>query len=277
MNIGLIGLGAMGSGIASSIARSGVNLRVYDLDKGNLNAAINDPLIHESTADVIIKECELTLFCVPSALQIDELLSKASPKPGSTVIDLTSSDPRITHKRAERLLAQCNTYHLDAAMSGGAKGAAAGTLTLMVGGKHHILESYRHILSTFANKIFHIGDAGLDLYIIEDINFLPGETKAIKLGIACEPKDGRSYYLMPRSSISKTPLRMSNSIGLIDGGYRGEIMAYCDNIKDYNFSLKKGQRLFQLVAHDCSQISFQLKDHLSVTSRGDKGFGSTGK
>ena len=160
MNIGLIGLGAMGSGIASSIARSGINLRVYDLDKGNLNTAINDPLIHESTADVIIRECELTLFCVPSALQIDELLSKVSPKPGSTVIDLTSSDPRITHKRAERLLAQCNTYHLDAAMSGGAKGAAAGTLTLMVGGKHHILESYRHILSTFANQIFHIGDAG---------------------------------------------------------------------------------------------------------------------
>ena len=113
--------------------------------------------------------------------------------------------------------------------------------------------------------------------IIEDINFSPGETKAIKLGIACEPKDGKSYYLMPRSSISKTPLRMSNSIGLIDGGYRGEIMAYCDNIKNYNFSLKKGQRLFQLVAHDCSQISFQLEENLTDTSRGNKGFGSTGK
>lgn len=128
-----------------------------------------------------------------------------------------------------------------------------------------------------AHKHFHIGDAGLDLYIIEDINFSPGETKPIKLGIACEPKDGKSYYLMPRSSISKTPLRMSNSIGLIDGGYRGEIMAFCDNIKDYNFSLKKGQRLFQLVAHDCSQISFQLEENLSDTSRGNKGFGSTGK
>ena len=52
---------------------------------------------------------------------------------------------------------------------------------------------------------------------------------------------------MPRSSISKTPLRLANSIGLIDGGYRGEIMACCDNIKDYEYTIEKGQRLFQLL------------------------------
>ncbi|MCH7859615.1 MAG: hypothetical protein IID14_07955 [Candidatus Marinimicrobia bacterium] len=78
---------------------------------------------------------------------------------------------------------------------------------------------------------YHAGDAGLDLFVLEDISFEAGETKAIKLGIQCEPADGRAYLLMPRSSISKTPLRMANSVGLIDGGYRGEIMAVCDNIK----------------------------------------------
>ena len=68
---------------------------------------------------------------------------------------------------------------------------------------------------------FHKGDAGLDLYVLENMNFKSGETNVIKFGISCQPEDGRAYYLMPRSSISKTPLRMSNSIGLIDGGYRG--------------------------------------------------------
>ena len=63
---------------------------------------------------------------------------------------------------------------------------------------------------------FHYGDAGLDLYILEDQKFSPGETNLIKLGISCEPEDGKAYYLFPRSSISKTPLRLSNSIGLID-------------------------------------------------------------
>ena len=124
---------------------------------------------------------------------------------------------------------------------------------------------------------FHEGDAGLDLYVLEDIEFNPGETKLIKLGISCEPEDGKAYYLFPRSSISKTPLRMSNSIGLIDGGYRGEIMASCDNIKDFQFIAKKGERLFQLVATDSSSISYTMTDDLSSTSRGEGGFGSTGK
>ena len=124
---------------------------------------------------------------------------------------------------------------------------------------------------------FHKGDAGLDLYVLEDMEFESGETKLIKLGISCQPEDGRAYFLMPRSSISKTSLRMSNSIGLIDGGYRGEIMAYCDNIKGDKYSIKKGERLFQLVAANCSEITYEIKDELGGTSRGSGGFGSTGK
>ena len=123
---------------------------------------------------------------------------------------------------------------------------------------------------------FHDGDAGLDLYVLENIDFEPGETKAIKLGISCEPEDGKAYYLFPRSSISKTPLRMANSIGLIDGGYRGEIMAMCDNIKTERHTIKKGQRLFQLVATDSSPITYELTESLEMTTRGAGGFGSTG-
>ena len=123
---------------------------------------------------------------------------------------------------------------------------------------------------------FHDGDAGLDLYVLEDIQFEPGETKAIKLGISCESEDGKAYYLFPRSSISKTPLRMANSIGLIDGGYRGEIIAMCDNIKSEVYTAEKGQRLFQLVATDSSPIHFELVEELEMTTRGTGGFGSTG-
>jgi len=124
---------------------------------------------------------------------------------------------------------------------------------------------------------FHQGDAGLDLYILEDVVFQPGETKLLKLGISCEPDNGKAYYLMLRSSIGKTPLRMANSIGLIDGGYRGEIMAMCDNIKEFQYKVSKGDRLFQLVSSDCSSITFELVEELSDTSRGSGGFGSTGK
>ena len=123
---------------------------------------------------------------------------------------------------------------------------------------------------------FHEGDAGLDLYVLDEVQFEVGETKAIKLGISCEPEDGKAYYLFPRSSISKTPLRMANSIGLIDGGYRGEIMAVCDNIKKERYKVEKGQRLFQLVASDSSPIKYELVEELELTTRGTGGFGSTG-
>ncbi len=136
-------------------------------------------------------------------------------------------------------------------------------------------ETAREVYSDHGH--FHEGDAGLDLYVLEDLTIEPGETKAIKLGIACEPGDGRAYFLMPRSSISKTPLRLANSIGLIDGGYRGERRAMCVTMHDFSFTAEKGQRLFQIVASDCSPIYYEMVEALSDTTRGAGGFGSTGK
>ena len=124
---------------------------------------------------------------------------------------------------------------------------------------------------------FHKGDAGLDLFIIENQVIEPGETSRIKLGISCENMDQKPYLLMPRSSISKTPLRLCNAIGLIDAGYRGEIMAAVDNIKKKSYKVEKGQRLFQLVSMDGGPIYFELVDVLSSSERGEGGFGSTGK
>ena len=124
---------------------------------------------------------------------------------------------------------------------------------------------------------FHQGDAGLDLFITKDQVIEPGSTVRIHLGISCENMDLKPYLLMARSSISKTPLRLSNSVGLIDAGYRGEIMAAVDNIKDYSYTVEKGQRLFQLVSMSGEAVHFTLVDRLSDTSRGDGGFGSTGK
>ena len=124
---------------------------------------------------------------------------------------------------------------------------------------------------------FHEGDAGLDLFIIEKQVIKPGETSRIKLGISCENMDQKPYLLMPRSSISKTPLRLCNAIGLIDAGYRGEIMAAVDNIKEKSYEVEKGQRLFQLVSMDGGPIYFDLVDILSTSKRGEGGFGSTGK
>ena len=160
IHVGLIGLGAMGSGIAQCLSRANIILSVYDKNKRQLELNSQSLNVNEALPEEIIADCDVILFCVPSSKQINELLEKYTPKIGSTIIDLTSSDPRVTAERAETLLKTRKVYQLDAAMSGGAKGAAAGKLTLMVGGDSKILQMHSQILSSFSERIFHIGDAG---------------------------------------------------------------------------------------------------------------------
>ena len=130
---------------------------------------------------------------------------------------------------------------------------------------------------------YNEGDSGLDLFCPEDIVIEPGATRKIDLQIQCEALsdlDGDknvSYYLYPRSSIIKTPLRLSNSVGIIDAGYRGNIIACVDNIKNIPFKIEKGNRLFQICGPTLEPITFRLVEELSNTQRGSGGFGSTGQ
>ena len=86
-----------------------------------------------------------------------------------------------------------------------------------------------------------------------------------------------SYYLYRRSSIIKTPLRLANSVGIIDSGYRGDIIACVDNIKNVPYTIEQGTRLFQICGPTLEPIEFKLVTDLSDTQRGEGGFGSTGQ
>ena len=148
----------------------------------------------------------------------------------------------------------------------------------------HILGLDSEIKSMYENHAhFHQGDAGLDLYCVEDITIKAGESAKIDLKIQCEAfktktkKTNCSYYLYARSSISKTPLRMANTVGIIDAGYRGNIMMVVDNIKNKEYTVKKGDRLCQICGPTLGSIHMKLVDELNKTSRGSGGFGSTGK
>ena len=133
-----------------------------------------------------------------------------------------------------------------------------------------------------SNKI-HL-DSGVDLYCPDYVLVKPKETKFIDLGIKCSATSGvtgkdipTAYYLYPRSSLSKTPLRLANSVGIIDSGYRGHIIAAVDNISDTEFMIKKGTRLFQICAPDLGFVYFNIVSKLDKTVRGDGCYGSTGE
>lgn len=148
------------------------------------------------------------------------------------------------------------------------------------------------------HKTYHEGDSGLDLFIVADQTLPPKSMTLVRLGIkaialkykcdcyykCCEKASkekkednvvNTSFLLFPRSSISKTPLRLANSIGLIDAGYRGELIAALDNTSDQEYHIKKNDKLVQLVSFSGEPLSFELVEELDETSRGEGGFGST--
>ena len=121
------------------------------------------------------------------------------------------------------------------------------------------------------------GDSGYDCYYCgEPIVIAPWATVMLGLGITAAPTQPQGYELWPRSSISKTPLLLANSIGLIDQGYRGEIKACVRNLSATEYTVNPGDKLFQLCMPDKKPFRVEfVVDHESSTIRGDGGFGST--
>lgn len=142
------------------------------------------------------------------------------------------------------------------------------------------IEHVSEPLSEFVVYANDNNDLGLDILMPRDI-VVPANSFSTKIPLGIKiysnnPQIG--FYLLPRSSTgSKTRLRLSNSVGVIDPSYRGEIIACVDNFGD-EIVLGRGERYFQLVPSGGQIVkTVRVVDSLSETSRGDGGFGSTGQ
>lgn len=127
-------------------------------------------------------------------------------------------------------------------------------------------------------------DSGFDLFTPEETIFHSnsfGTLLNLKIKCAAYDKHGnpKAFYMFPRSSLSKTPLRLANSVGIIDSGYRGFLMASLDNQSMDNITISSGTRLFQICSSNLKPIIVKFVDsekELGSTKRGEGGFGSTG-
>lgn len=133
------------------------------------------------------------------------------------------------------------------------------------------------ILPTYGTE----GSGALDFYAAEDVTVWEERTYRIGLGVALEVPVGYVLQLVPRSSMGvDTPLRMPNSIGVIDSDYRGEVAAIYVNDETKGmipYQIHKGDRIAQGYLVPAPKINLVEVEELSDTDRGDKGFGSTGK
>jgi dUTP pyrophosphatase len=123
------------------------------------------------------------------------------------------------------------------------------------------------------------GDAGMDLVATSIISNTSTQI-TYGIGLALEIPKGFVGLIFPRSSVRKTRLMLSNCVGVVDSGYRGELQATFNKINNDSVSendYKVGDRIAQIMIIPHPPIEFEEADELSDTERGEGGFGSTGK
>ena len=152
--------------------------------------------------------------------------------------------------------------------------------------KKKYIDSVNERRSKMLNNLNHI-DAGFDLFCPETKRFTSCGVNKLDYQIICSAKlmdtnssSNTGFYMYPRSSISKTNIRLANNVGIIDAGYRGHLMGMFDVIYVDEMNVNKFDRHLQICAPGLIPIIVEIVDSREElgeeTARGDGGFGSTG-
>jgi dUTP pyrophosphatase len=171
-------------------------------------------------------------------------------------------------------------------------------LKIYVDGQDDIKEKYRIEADKHNNKVsqdISTIDAGFDLYTPKPVTVIKDQVNKIDFQICCaaqrhfystttteKTSHNTGFYMYPRSSISKSPIRLANNVGIIDAGYRGHVMGMFDVAYWANdiYDLKRFERYVQICAPKLSPIIVEIVETMDQlgeqTARGSGGFGSTG-
>ncbi len=201
--IGFAGIGAMGTPMSINLIKAGHKLVLFDIDpkKAQAVAATNECEVATSLADMASKS-DTVITMLPDGKLVHKALLGAGGicetlKPGSLIIDMSSSSPMGTRELGA-LLAQKGFQFIDAPVSNGVKGATAATLSIMVGGDKAIFERVKPLLEKMGNQIYHAGPLGAG----HAIKALNNYVSAAGMIAACEAMHaGEAFGIDPNIAI----------------------------------------------------------------------------
>lgn len=164
MQVGFIGIGAMGKPMAENILGAGYSLIVNDVNEAAVQELVTKGAVRAATPRELAQAADVVITMLPNGAIVEQVLLSeqgifAGAKPGLTIIDMSSVAPGFTRKIA-KMAADRNLNYLDAPVSGGVKGATEGTLTLMIGGNAELVACYRPLLEVMGKKLYHVGEVG---------------------------------------------------------------------------------------------------------------------
>ena len=176
ISIGVVGLGAMGKGMASSLRRAGYKIYVTDVRKEVADEFVKDGGIACVSPAEIAKHCEILVSVVVNAAQTEEVLfgkngAASAMKKGSVFVMCSTVDPNWSIA-LERQLNEMGLLYLDSPISGGAAKAASGQMTIMSAGSKAAYDKVGQALEAMAAKVYRLGDcagAGSKVKIINQL------------------------------------------------------------------------------------------------------------
>jgi len=167
--VGFIGLGVMGSRMAKNLLQAGYDVVVYNRSPEPVEKLVAEGAVAASSPEELAKSCGIVVLALldSKAVQTIVLGEKglvSGLSPGGIIIDTSTIDPSTAVRIAGKLRRK-GLYFLDAPVSGGPEGAAAGTLSIMVGGERAAFEKCQDVLSKMGKNIFYLGGSGSGLKV----------------------------------------------------------------------------------------------------------------
>ncbi|RKL63464.1 NAD(P)-dependent oxidoreductase [Thermoanaerobacteraceae bacterium SP2] len=176
MKIGMIGLGAMGLPISERLLSANYELYVYDIVSQAVEKAVSKGAVSCHSAGEVASNVDVVMFSLPNARIIQDVLEEilaCNTVSANVIADLSSVSPASSRHFAE-MMGKKKIKYIDCPVSGGVGGAAAGTLTVMVGGDKETLDMLMPVLNTIGKKIYHVGEVGAGSAIKMINNYILG-------------------------------------------------------------------------------------------------------
>lgn len=159
--VGFIGLGNMGSPMSKNLLKAGYSVTVFDMNETVVNNLVEAGAVRGNSPKGVAEVSDVVILSLPTSRIIEKVVLGENGvlegmREGSTLIDMSSSEPSSTRK-ISGILGEKGIKMLDAAISGGPSGAEVKKLSIMVGGEAEVFAKYKPILEELGNNVFHVG------------------------------------------------------------------------------------------------------------------------
>ncbi|WP_307786779.1 NAD(P)-dependent oxidoreductase [Pseudogracilibacillus auburnensis] len=276
-NIGVVGCGLMGFGIAKNLLKHSYNVVVFDINKEAVKKLENEGAQSAESVRTLAKEVDVLILSLPSPPLIEKLMTDSKDgafdvmKKGTVILDMSTNDVELTRKLYDKAKQQEIDYY-DCPLSGGPAGANDGTLTIMVGGKEEKFSTILPVLQAVGEKIDYVGASGAGQIVKLCNNMIVGGIiSLVSEALLTGEKAG-----VPKEKMAAIFQKGSAQTKVMDVFGPNIIADTFDEVKFSLANMMKDMNLYQYLAENvevpalASQSAHQLYQLASYQDKGQK-------